>query len=37
MMVHIRKLRLKGEEGPQKPKRIVTVWGKGYRFEPVLE
>ena len=37
VMVHIRKLRLKVEEDPQKPKRIVTVWGKGYRFDPVLE
>lgn len=37
VMVHIRKLRLKIEADPQKPKRIVTVWGKGYRFEPVLD
>lgn len=33
VMVHIRKLRLKIEENPQKPKLIQTVWGKGYRFE----
>lgn len=33
VMVHIRKLRLKIEENPQKPKIIQTVWGKGYRFE----
>ena len=32
IMVHIRKLRLKIEEDPQQPKRICTVWGKGYRF-----
>lgn len=33
VMVHIRKLRLKIEENPQKPKLIQTIWGKGYRFE----
>lgn len=33
VMVHIRKLRVKIEKDPQTPKRIVTVWGKGYRFE----
>lgn len=33
VMVHIRKLRLKIEEDPQKPEYIKTVWGKGYRFE----
>ena len=33
VMVHIRKLRLKVERDPQRPKRIVTEWGKGYRFE----
>lgn len=32
VMVHIRKLRLKIEEDPQNPKRLKTVWGKGYRF-----
>ncbi len=32
VMVHIRNLRTKIEEDPQKPKRICTVWGKGYRF-----
>lgn len=32
VMVHIRKLRIKLEEDPQNPKRIVTVWGKGYRL-----
>lgn len=32
VMVHIRKLRLKLEDDPQNPKRIVTVWGKGYRI-----
>ena len=31
--VHIRKLRLKIEEDPQNPRRIQTVWGKGYRFD----
>ena len=37
VMVHIRKLRVKVEADPQRPKHIVTEWGKGYRFEPVLE
>ena len=37
VMVHISKLRGKIEQDPQKPKRITTVWGKGYRFEPVSE
>ena len=30
--VHIRKLRVKVEEDPKHPTRILTVWGKGYRF-----
>ena len=33
VMVHIRKLRAKIEQDPQRPRRIATVWGKGYRFE----
>lgn len=33
VMVHIRKLRVKIEEDAQNPKRLKTVWGKGYRFE----
>ncbi len=32
VMVHIRRLRMKIEEDPQKPKVIQTVWGKGYRL-----
>ena len=32
VMVHIRNLRTKIEADPQKPRRICTVWGKGYRF-----
>lgn len=32
--VHIRRLRQKVEEDPDTPKRISTVWGRGYRFEP---
>lgn len=32
VMVHIRNLRMKIEEDPQQPKRVCTVWGKGYRF-----
>jgi DNA-binding response OmpR family regulator len=33
--VHVRRLREKVEDDPQHPRRIVTVWGVGYRFEPV--
>lgn len=33
VMVHISKLRSKVEMDAQQPKRIITVWGKGYRFE----
>ena len=32
--VHIRRLREKIEADPSKPRRVVTVWGVGYRFEP---
>jgi DNA-binding response OmpR family regulator len=32
--VHIRRLREKIESDPSKPRRLVTVWGVGYRFEP---
>lgn len=31
--VHIRRLREKIERDPSEPRRIVTVWGVGYRFE----
>lgn len=37
VMVHISKLRAKIEKDDQKPRRIFTVWGKGYRFDPVSE
>lgn len=33
IMVHIRRLRKKIESTPEEPKHIITVWGKGYRFE----
>ena len=33
--VHIRRLREKIEDDPAKPQRLVTVWGTGYRYEPV--
>jgi DNA-binding response OmpR family regulator len=33
--VHVRRLREKLEEDPTMPRRIVTVWGVGYRYEPV--
>ena len=33
LTVHIRWLREKLEKDPKKPKRILTVWGIGYRFE----
>jgi DNA-binding response OmpR family regulator len=32
--VHVRRLREKVEDDPTAPRRIVTVWGVGYRFEP---
>ncbi|MEU4397606.1 response regulator transcription factor [Micromonospora orduensis] len=32
--VHVRRLREKVEEDPAEPRRIVTVWGVGYRYEP---
>lgn len=32
--VHIRRLRQKIETDPDDPKRLLTVWGRGYRFEP---
>jgi DNA-binding response OmpR family regulator len=32
--VHVRRLREKLESDPTLPKRIVTVWGVGYRYEP---
>lgn len=37
VMVHISKLRSKIEQDIQKPRRITTVWGKGYRFEAISE
>ncbi|WP_433499012.1 response regulator transcription factor [Sphaerimonospora sp. CA-214678] len=33
--VHVRRLREKIEPNPTDPKRIVTVWGVGYRYEPL--
>jgi DNA-binding response OmpR family regulator len=32
--VHVRRLREKLELSPGQPRRIVTVWGVGYRYEP---
>jgi DNA-binding response OmpR family regulator len=32
--VHIRRLRQKIERNADDPERILTVWGRGYRFEP---
>jgi DNA-binding response OmpR family regulator len=32
--VHMRRLREKVEDDPANPRRIVTVWGVGYRFQP---
>lgn len=34
IMVHIRKLRTKIEDDPQKPVYVKNIWGKGYRYEP---
>jgi len=32
--VHVRRLRQKIERNADDPQRILTVWGRGYRFEP---
>ncbi len=32
--VHVRRLREKLEQDPSSPRRILTVWGVGYKFEP---
>ncbi|HEY6737997.1 MAG TPA: response regulator transcription factor [Actinopolymorphaceae bacterium] len=32
--VHVRRLREKVEDDPARPRRLVTVWGVGYRWEP---
>jgi len=32
--VHVRRLREKIESQPGQPRRIVTVWGVGYRYDP---
>jgi DNA-binding response OmpR family regulator len=32
--VHIRRLRAKLEADPARPRRLETVWGLGYRFQP---
>lgn len=33
--VHVRRLREKVEADPRRPTRLLTVWGLGYRWEPV--
>lgn len=35
LTVHIKMLRDKVEENPKKPKRIVTLWGVGYKYEEI--
>ncbi|MCB7521160.1 response regulator transcription factor [[Clostridium] hylemonae] len=35
LTVHIKMLRAKIEENPREPKRILTVWGVGYRYEEI--
>ena len=37
LTVHIKWLREKIEKDPKKPNHIITVWGVGYRFEPIQE
>jgi two-component system, OmpR family, response regulator ResD len=32
--VHVRRLREKVELDPSRPRRLITVWGVGYRFDP---
>ena len=33
LTVHVKWLREKIEDDPKNPKRLLTVWGTGYRFE----
>jgi DNA-binding response OmpR family regulator len=33
--VHVRRLREKIEQDPTKPRRVATIWGTGYRYDPV--
>ncbi|PZQ41239.1 MAG: DNA-binding response regulator, partial [Phenylobacterium zucineum] len=33
--VHVRRLREKIEVNPSRPSRLQTVWGVGYRYQPV--
>lgn len=33
--VHVRRLREKIEDDPRSPRLLVTVWGVGYRFDPL--
>ena len=35
LTVHIKWLRQKVEDGPKNPKRILTVWGVGYKYESI--
>ena len=35
LTVHIKWLREKLEDDPKNPTRILTVWGKGYRYEGI--
>lgn len=35
LTVHIKMLRDKIERNPKQPKRIITVWGVGYRYEEI--
>ena len=34
--VHVRRLREKVEDDPADPRRIATVWGVGYRYDPAV-
>jgi DNA-binding response OmpR family regulator len=33
--VHIRRLREKIEKDPDRPAHVKTVWGVGYKFDPL--
>lgn len=35
LTVHIKMLRDKIEENPKQPKRIITIWGVGYKYEEI--
>ncbi|AJF74908.1 chemotaxis protein CheY [Raoultella ornithinolytica] len=37
VITHINRLRIKIERNPAEPERLLTVWGRGYKFCPAVE